>query len=197
MENTGIQPEVPSHIKKESINLKSIWENIYYIKIKEEEYIVRPLTRKEFVFIAEMQSYTPNLAEELALDMCVLYPEIKEICIDDMLAGSVVGLTTAIIDLSGFNSPETLSEVIEENRESMNLVDNQMTTLICRAFPRIKPEDLGEFDIQKLCYHLALAEQILGVSLEFKPKTLKGNDPTIRPPKVIDFNTDNKELNSI
>ena len=189
MDKEKVSKEVPSSIRKMAHNIKKKHSNIYYISIGNSDYIVRPLTKGEFNVISDVQKYDINLSEDMVLETCILYPKINRRYIDNMLAGEVASLLIIIANLSGFTSSQELERIIKEERSNMDLVENQIIMIICKAFPHIKPEDIDNFDAQKLCHYLALSERILEVSLEFKPNEI---DPKI----PIDFEKDNKDFMS-
>jgi hypothetical protein len=131
-----------------------------------------------------------GMEDDFVFNNCVLYPEFLPEELDNLNAGIVPSVIEAVIELSGFSSPEMVQELIKENRTFMELADNQIVATLCKAFPQLDPEKIDDFDIQKITHYLALAEQILGVSLEFKIEQDKQN--TNKSP--VDFTADNKKL---
>jgi len=142
--------------------------------------------------IVELRDYMDGSAEDFIFKTCVLYPDITAKDIDHMLAGTVSELARIIIDTSGFSSADVLRNLIQENRETMDLADNQITAILCKAFPQLTPDIIDDFDMYKITKYLALAEQILGVTLDIPTdKKLQTSKPSGGP---ISFETDNKEL---
>jgi len=184
--------DIPLEIKRKAIGLKRKWSSIYCIRIAGEWFIFRTLTRGEFLFFIDMKQYMLGLDEDFVIDNCVLYPKIENKILDEMLAGTVDSLINSILELSGFASQEALMSLMEENRDSMGLVDNQIISTICRAFPQLDPEKINDFDIQKLTYYLALAEQVLGVTMEFHKETPKQKQQDTN--SSIDFTAENRNL---
>jgi bifunctional DNA-binding transcriptional regulator/antitoxin component of YhaV-PrlF toxin-antitoxin module len=186
--------EIPREILEKVDIFRENFGEIYTVKINSEIFLVRALTKKEFLKVSKIQDEDSSKAEEEVLRAAVLSPDMSDIrTIDNMLAGTAIGLVNSIINLSGFASPDTFLEKIEENRELMENLDNQIIILICRAFPHIKPSDLDNFNIQKICYYLSLAEKILGVTLEVQKQKIDNKN---NKNQVIDFNADNKGLMS-
>lgn len=174
------------------LDLKSKWPNIYSVKIGEDYFIFRLLSRKEFGVAIDLQSYKTGSEEDYILETCVLYPILSKKDMDSKLAGTILDLAKTIVEMSGFSSPDSLLNNIEINRTSMSLADNQMIVVICKAFPHLTPEDINNFDIQKITYYLALSEQILGVTLEIPNSKTKVKHKST--PGFIDFEQDNKEM---
>jgi len=180
--------DLPLEIKQQALRLKKEGKSIYCLKIKDEYIIVRPMTRGEFLFFLELRQYMLGLEEDFVFKECVLYPDYSEEELDKLLAGTFSDTVKMIIELSIFLSPDDMERVIEENREMMDLADSQILATVCKAFPQLDIKKINEFDAQKLAYYLALAEQVLGVKLEFQKQTNQNQNST------IDFMTENKNL---
>lgn len=142
--------------------------------------------------MVELQSYNSGQEEDYIYETCVLYSNIFKKDIDTTPAGTIPELVKIIIEMSGFSSSDYLMKYIEMNRSVMDLADSQMTIVICKAFPHLTPEDINNFDIQKITYYLALAEQILGVTLEIpNTKNKVKHKPNLG---FIDFEQENKDI---
>ena len=187
-----MQKELPAGIKSKVDVLKKKYSTIYGLKIGEDYFILKPLSRKEFSILTELQDYMVGVAEDFIFKTCVLHPKFTAEDMDHMLAGTVSEITRIVIDISGFSSAEALDALMQTNRGMMDLADNQITALLCRAFPQLTPEIIDEFDIYKITHYLALAEQMLGVSLDI-PTNKKSQKPKLNS-GPIDFKDDNKEL---
>ena len=180
--------DLPLEIKERAIALKKDCTNIYCLKIKDDYMIVRPMNRGEFLFFLDLGQYMLGLEEEFVFGEFVLYPKFTQEEIDDLPAGNFTDVVQKVIELSAFLSPDGMEEIIESSREMMDLADSQILATVCKAFPQLNVESINKFDAQKLAYYLALAEQILGVKLEFtKQKDQEQNS-------TIDFMTENKGL---
>lgn len=174
------------------LDLKSRWPNIYSVKMGKSYFIFRLLSRKEFGVVIDLQNYKTGSEEDYIFETCVLYPKISSEDLNNMLAGIVPEIVKVIVKMSGFSSSDSLVFCIEASRTMMTLADNQMTVVICKAFPHLTPEDVNNFDIQKLTYYLALAEQILGVTLEIPNSKTKAKHRST--PGCFDFEQDNREM---
>ncbi len=180
--------ELPTELKERSVELGKTWSDLYCLTTKSGFIIVRPLTRREFITVMDLQDYMQTMVDDFVFNTCVLYPELSRDDKDNMLAGTVSGVIDSILALSGFASPEGLSKLLDENRSTMGLADSQIIVAICKAFPHITPEEINKFNIQKITYYLALAEQILGISMDLnQSKKQKASGP-------IDFGQENKDL---
>jgi len=181
--------DLPLEIRKRAAVLKKDWSSMYCLKIKETYMIIRPMSRGEFLFFLDLSRYMLDLEEEFVFNECVLYPEYEKEEIDNLYAGNITDVVNTIVDLSAFLSPENMEGMIDESREMMDLADSQILATMCKAFPQLDIDAINKFDAQKLSYYLALAEQILGVKLEFTKQTQKQTQNS-----NIDFMTENKNL---
>jgi hypothetical protein len=179
--------DLPAEIRTKAIELKKKWSNLYVITIGDNNYIFRLLTRGEFLSLSELSITDPIGMDDFVYDKCVVYTD-SEIPVDEMNAGIVTSLSELIAELSGFTSPDSLLSILAEKREMMELADSQMIVMLLQAFPNLDIETINEFDIEKLTYHLAIAEQILGVTLDIKKEKTPPNS------KTINFNKENKNI---
>ena len=180
--------DLPLIIRQKASDLKREWPSLYCLKIKEEYMIVRTLTRGEFLFFLDLGQYMLGLEEDFVLNNCILYPSYTQDHMDNSAAGTFSDVASKIVDLSAFLSPDTMEDMINTSRDLMDLADSQILATMCKAFPQLDVESINKFDAQKLAYYLALAEQILGVKLEFTKQTEQKQNST------IDFMTENKNL---
>ena len=187
-----MQKKLPASITNKIKTLKKKHPTIYGLEIGKDYFILKPLSRKEFSTLVDLQDYMVGPAEDFIFKTCVLHPKLTAKDVNHMLAGTVSEIARIVIDISGFSSAEALTSLMQVNRETMDLADNQITAILCKAFPQLTPEIIDEFDIYKITHYLALAEQILGVTLDIPidkqtPKPTPSSGP-------IDFEMDNKEL---
>lgn len=187
-----MQEKLPASIKTKIKTLKKKYPTIYGLEIGKDYFILKPLSRREFGILVELQDYAVGAAEDFIFNTCVLHPKLTAKDINHMLAGTVSEIARIVIDISGFSSADALTDLMQVNRGMMDLADNQITALLCKAFPQLTPEIIDEFDIYKITHYLALAEQILGVTLDISTNQ-KSHTP-IPASGPIDFDKDNKEL---
>ena len=163
---------------------KEKYKNIYYYKVGNQEYIFRLLSKNEFLAMYFMQFHISVEAEDLLLEKCVLYPELKKLEWDDLMAGEVALVITQILALSGFSNLENIKKDLDKERDSVRLLDNQIVIIICKAFPHITPSEIDNFDYPTILHYVALAEALLDTKLEISK---------LEDQNKIDFDKDNKE----
>ena len=163
---------------------KEKYRNIYYKKVGSNEYIFRLLSKNEYLALCFMQFHVSSSAEDTLLDKCVLYPDASPEYWDSLKAGEVHVLLEQILTSSGWSNLEDIKKQIEKERENIQLLDNQIVVVICKAFPHITPSEIENFDYPTTIHYIALAEEILGTKLEITKLEKSGK---------IDFNKDNRE----
>ena len=182
------QHELPYDLKQIAAGLKKKWKNIFLIKTRDGEFIFRALTRKEYLETVDMYPLLGEASEDIVFEKCVLYPEVEDT--EKLYAGTITVVVDSIIDISGFSEPDVFMSLLEENRKTMELADSQMIVVLLKAFPHLTLESINNLDIQQLTYYLALAEQVLGVTITIdneKPKDNKSGSP-------VNFAAENREM---
>ena len=159
--------------------------SVFCLKVNEREYIFRTLTRSEYFNVLHTQTSMSMNSEETVLQKCLLCPEYNKEDLDNRLAGEVGELINYIILLSGFSDGEQFLKDMEKEREGIKILDNQITLLICKAFPHLTPEKIDQLNYQQTLRYIALSEEILDVKLNTEKPNNNNN---------IDFNKENKEL---
>lgn len=102
----------------------------------------------------------PAVLEQQIFQECVLeYDYIENI--DDLRAGVVASVVTAIMQLSGPANVEMFNPTLEMCRQQVDTLNSQIIMVICRAFPAYKPEDIEQMPWGKVLVRLAQAERIL------------------------------------
>lgn len=166
---------------------KKKYGSIYYIEINGVEYVFRTLSRGEYLSLLNIQNKFSIDIGDMILKECLVYPEFREAIFDKKNAGEVDRLITCICDVSGFSKSEQLLKDIESSRGEMGTLDNQIITLICKAFPHLTLPDINNLTYENLIRYLSIAEVILDVKLSIeKPKTSK--------PGAINFDEENKVM---
>ena len=180
---------IPLELRGIVSELKKKWVNIFLLETRDGPFIFRPLSRKEYLEILDLYNVIGDMAEEEVLSRCVLYPQEFD---EDLRAGTISTVVDCIINISGFSDPEVFTGLLEENRKKMDLADSQMIILLLKAFPHLTLEKINNLDIQQLTYYLALAEQLLGNTVNI---TQEQNTNT-RTKSSIDFEAENREMRS-
>lgn len=172
-------------LSKEILSWRRKYKDIFYIKVDMNKYIFRLLTRGEYFNIYGLQHTVLKNTDDIVLEMCLLYPIYSKDVLDYRLAGEIEYVSKCIVELSGFSRTDTILNDIEEERKKVEILDNQILLLICKAFPHISLNDLDNMNYQTLLRYLVLAEAILDVKLNIeKPK----------PQDKIDFDKENLNL---
>ena len=157
-----------------SINIRDIvlWKrkygSIFYIKINDNEYIYRPLTKGEFSDMLSLSEKIDIGYDDIVLELCLLYPHRNSYLLDTRLAGEVDHVINCINQSSGFSRVDQLELDIDKARSAIEVLDNQIVSLICKAFPRLTLDDIDKFNYDTLLHHLALAESMLGIKLKIE-----------------------------
>ena len=182
------QYELPDDLRQIAAGLKKKWKNIFLIQTRDGEFIFRPLTRKEYLDSIDMYPLLGESTEDSLFEKCVLYPKVEDI--ESLHAGTITVVVDSIIDISGFSEPDVFMSLLESNRKTMELADSQMIVVLLKAFPHLTLESINNLDIQQLTYYLALAEQVLGVTITID-KENPSNDNSGSP---INFAAENREM---
>ena len=169
----------------EILEWKHKYYNIYYLKIGNQEYIFRLLTKSEYLALYFVQFHISSEAEDILLDKCVLYPIMDREQRNNLLAGEVMTLVDKILSLSGFSNIDNIKQDLDKEREKIQLLDNQIVLIICKAFPHITPSDIDNFDYPTILHYVSLAEELIGTKLEISKVDTNTN--------TIDFSKDNRE----
>lgn len=167
---------------------KKRYGTIYYLKISERFYVFRTLSISEHATLLGFSAIVDaDLSDEL-LKLCLLYPEYDEEKLDCELAGTVDSIILAIKRGSGFSEKDDIIEDIGKSRGLMDTLENQISILICKAFPHLTLEDIDKLTYAEIIRYIALSEAILDVKLNIeKPDSTKDG--------TVDFDMENKSLN--
>jgi hypothetical protein len=171
------------------LSWKKQYGNVFYIKIVDAEYVFRALTRAEYAALLSAASLASVDTSDLLLQECLLYPEYSDGFLDGKLAGEVETLVERIMVSSGFSETDKVEKDIEDARNSMSTLENQMIILICKAFPHLTLSDINSFTYEELIRYIALSEVILDVKLKIEKPDHPGAGK-------INFDEDNKAFNS-
>jgi len=127
-----------------------------------QEFFWRPLTRKEYKYIATLE-IPPEEKEELICHFCVFYPESYDF--SNCPAGIPTTLSREILMESGFsydgNPNPVVRQWLEEFRKEMFYFENQVDCVIVEAFPTLNLEEVANWTNKKTMYYLSRAEWVL------------------------------------
>jgi len=173
-----------SHLADDILFWKKKYCSIYYLKISDNIYIFRALTRGEYIGILTLRDNGVIDGENIIIDNSLLYKS-NDNSLDSVLAGEIEYLLECIIVASGFAEDKKFEQDLAVERNNISLLNNQITLLICKAFPQLTPRGLDDLDYPTLLHYLALAENILDVKLDVQKQ---------QETKTIDFEKENQML---
>lgn len=137
---------------------KDKYTNVFAADIKDQQFIFRELTRKEYKrIIEETDGYT---LEEAICTTAVLYPEAYDF---SFTGGAGISKTLAIeiISMSGFTNTEQQVEMLNHYRADMGNFESQAETVIQLVFPSVTEEQMENWTQEVLMKRLARAEWIM------------------------------------
>ena len=120
--------------------------NIFVCEIGDEVYVYKLLTKLEYDTLTSQVDDELDLQDAI-VETCVLYPE--DLIADDMLPGDVYNLSAEITSQSCVLPEDRLLMLEIFSAESAQL-DNVMCSLIIRAFPAYKWEELENMSYPEL-----------------------------------------------
>lgn len=178
---------------REVLSLKERYEHLFYFKKGAVEVIFRPLSLQEYKSVTAIATIGTEVeVEDYIINLAVLYITGG---ITEFLTASPAGLPAAlaalILDYSGFGNLDKINQTIETARKETDTLESVIHIFIQAALG-IGPDKLKQYDIYTQCSLLALAEKILG-------KTIDDLDPkkkllSRRYADRVDINKDNKIL---
>lgn len=89
-----------------------------------------------------------------------------EKCRDELPAGIVSTVVKDMLSHCGAISPHQLLGQLDEHRDYINNIEDQIVLRICQAFPAYKPEDIDAMDWHTVLKRAAQAETVLGYYFE-------------------------------
>jgi len=125
----------------------------------------RPLPWSSFVRISEYESKgfpSIYLEEEIFLSS-VLDPWVRT-NIDNLKAGTISTIASQVMEKSGPTNIEGTNQYLDQARaQSSSSLSDEITMMICRAFPSYTPHDIRNMSWEDVVHCLVLAEKMLGV----------------------------------
>lgn len=133
------------------------YEVVHHLKIGDEDFVYRLLSRHELKGIVANNSIVTELDKEDAIcSTCLLYPEGYDF--DDCEAGVPSELCTNILQNSFLDSVDATLRLILHFRDEMEELDNQMACIISEAFPNYSLEEIESWSNLKFCKMFSRAE---------------------------------------
>lgn len=158
------------------------WDEIWYVHLGGRNYVWHTPTRRqaiEFDLVSESSSF--GAIDDL-VSSCILYPEKLP---DDMPFSHVAKLNELIWGVSGYRDAEFFSNKLDEYRQVAWSADHSNIVLLCRAFQGLLPDDINKWQPEKVIYHIALAEVLLGLT---PPKQAQKPKPDASAPRRKTYN---------
>jgi hypothetical protein len=145
---------------------------IYFIEIEGLEFLFRPLKFDEYKFVNELDRFLDGAnVNDTLLRLAVFHSTYKgglEGWLDRGKAGHPDFLAQTILDLSGFQNPESFVKLVNEKRAEAAQVHSVIETYICSAFHSIRPEEVANMTLEDQLTLFAKAEQALGNPVNFE-----------------------------
>ncbi len=145
-------------------NLRELYGDVYVSDTPDGLVIPwRPLSIGEYFEYENKFSIgviAPSVLEDEIFRKCVADKVIAE-NLDRLKAGTVTTVVANIMKESGPVSALEIEQALEVGRQRANQVIHKLVTLICRAFPGYKPDDLYALPFDVFMLRLAQAEDKL------------------------------------
>jgi hypothetical protein len=123
----------------------------------------KPLTLGDYIQydrLIKVGLYPAAYIENEIFKKCVLDPVLVD-NIDQLRAGVVSTVSTAILSYSGPQSIDELTTLLNINRNEANQALHQLVSTVCQAFPAYKPEDVYDLEYNIFMLRVAQAEEKL------------------------------------
>jgi hypothetical protein len=129
----------------------------------------------------EFPSLTPKIEEDI-WDECVIEHSFPK-SMEQMNAGVVGTVVRVIIKLSAPRTIEEMQKDLEQEREKLKDIRDQIIVKICEAFPGYTPDEVAALDWPTLVERLSQAEKILGAEFIINAATATGTTAPQAQPK--------------
>lgn len=176
---------------------KDQYPNVFAIDIKDQQFILRELTRKEYKRIVDRTYGNDYGLEEMICQTAVLYPEGYDFTIKGR-AGFAKTLAAEVIAISGFAHPDQQVEILDYYRADMMNLDSQAETVIQLVFPGVSEEEMQDWTQEMFMRRLARAEwvmrEIWGMPHTFARRDqAQEGEPEVEPPTLKEIGTEIRE----
>lgn len=161
-------PQVPKDLRPRIPGLKREFGDLFLYRIGETVFAYRPLTLGEFLAYQDLAGKDDLEAEELVL-AALIYPEDARALLDETGAGAAAGLLDAILRSSTIETLDELQALLSEERARARTAQSSMIAWVCAAFPDYTEERCYGLTQRRLVHLTAMAEIILGRTLELEP----------------------------
>jgi hypothetical protein len=158
-------------------------------------------------------SFSTTIEEDIWQDCVVEHTFLSGASTDNIKAGTVSAVATAIMRQSCATEPGQANQELEEAREYLQDSVQQAIIFICEAFPSYLPENLERLTWKKILKRLAQAELILNKNFQFQSVNSQPQDDSSKIMKelnklsedtvvdnivssAVNFNEDNQQFHS-
>lgn len=137
------------------------YDQVFMQKVCDEVFIFKPLGRKDFKQLLDIEAIDDCDKEEVVCETCTLYPKNYDFENCEM-AGLPTELCKVILDKSLLKDSKQLQEAIHFFRDKLNNdLNEQITCIIHEAFPEYTIEEISNWDVIKTADYMTRAEYIL------------------------------------
>lgn len=174
---------------------KEQYDNVFSADIKDQQFIFRELTRKEYKSIVDDPYLDDYALEETICKTAMLYPDNYDFSTRGR-AGIAKALAAEITVVSGFAHPEQQVQMLDYYRQDMASFDSQAETIIQLVFPNVTEKEMQNWTQEHLMKYLARAEwvmrEIWQMPFEFARRDSNENDKTeeVEPPSIEEIGTE-------
>lgn len=138
---------------------KDQYQNIFAIDERGYSFIFRPLSANEYdLYLSASDTAT---GEEIIFKSALLYPDVKNLDIDNMPGGFISALSDEILLYSVWENPKEAVSVLNMEREKETDIRFLMKTFILSTMPVYSEEQLDSLNYPQLAHKVALAESII------------------------------------
>lgn len=192
---------LPYELRKIIPGLKEKYGSIYALDVSEfkvadeglDVILIRAMSRLQFNAFTE--SFLLDPVEAVRILILTNSFGYEDAALDLMKAGIDEFICSAISTVSGFASEESLAEGVEYGRKYASSLEAAITMYICKAFPKLTPEDVDAMTLETQMRYVAMAEQMLGREVPYMdylhPKPTKKKsvvpDHVLREPPMQDY----------
>lgn len=134
---------------------------VFMEKVCEEVFIFKPLGRKDFRQLLDLDTIDDCDKEEVVCETCTLYPKNYDFENCEQ-AGLPTELCKLILERSLLKSSDQLQKAIHFFRDKLNNdLNEQITCIIHEAFPEYTIEEISNWNVIKTADYMTRAEYIL------------------------------------
>lgn len=160
-----------------------LYDEIYRINICDVDFFFRLPTREEFdIFMRSFEDgfdFEDNIAQ-----LCTIVPQNFDFA--NCKAGIPAMLCLTVLQLAGYGSESVIS-CLQQAREKMDVLENQMDAVIMTAFPQYKDEELKKITRPRQFELYAKAEwalrELRGITLNDIANPVNSSSPS--PPQLL------------